>query len=560
MACEEDSENLNTAITSPEKISQELTKTKLQDGLEQQCFSHPDRQCLTSIVMEYIQEIDSSYLRDEALRKFAGMQLDANHITDALSSTEVIEKSSTRAHVLIDIASAQAKALQNQAAMGSFAKAVDAAKQITDMEHRANFFKEIATAQSEIGFKDAASNSFKIAAESAWAIEIKDRRIESLLDISEKIAQAGRYSEAIEIAHEVIENEEKSIFTLDTLAQLQTAAGLTVDALTTVDTFDEKSVIDVEFKLLAAIIRLSEIAVAQAVAGKDKEATNTFETCIELAKPIENPTQRSFFLLFVVKSQAEIGRIDDALSTFNEIRTQNSNRFSALMYIAVAQAKSGDPGSANQIFQRAFEEVMVIENVGIRIDILLLIAGSQIEAGLLDTDARALQAAVNEVDKIKNSNDIIDYIDIFDDIARVQIQASRFNDALITARKINNLHHREHTLDSILYAQIHANLFTDARVTAQEFDELGKAYALSYIAAGEIMSGQIDAGIFTLRDALNLVNTIDDSSEELNFLFRKIAITFAKADKIKEAVDISRKIREAHIRALALAQIASKMQ
>jgi hypothetical protein len=125
-------------------------------------------------------------------------------------------------------------------------------------------------------------------------------------------------------------------------ADAQLAVGQADAAKTTIRLLVEKT----EFKdPWARCGSFVECAVVAAKAKDDETAHRLFRRTIEARDAVDSMNKMNS-LMYIAKSQAGVGYIDDALKTASMITSRDSYHYQALYAVAVAQLKADDPDAA----------------------------------------------------------------------------------------------------------------------------------------------------------------------------------------------------------------------
>ena len=303
--------------------------------------------------LKIAQEMDQPGAHAYVSRYIAGGLAKAGNVTEALKITQTIPGGLTlRGEALREIATALEKIEDRQTARQLLTDAVKAAQEIIFESDRAETLSDIADAQAKTGDLQAAKQTRQSAIQ-MWMDALKtdqemgnaSTRTWSLTRIADAQAKAGDATGALETAQK-IENARDRAKVLQDIADAQAKAGDATDALETAQKIENAG---------DRAETLSDIADTQVKAGDLQAARQTWEDAIKAAQKIAD-TQfrtRAQVLRQITNTQAKAGDVGNALKTTQKIEDVLVRAW-ALGNIATAQAKAGDRLATRRTFAAIF--------------------------------------------------------------------------------------------------------------------------------------------------------------------------------------------------------------
>ncbi len=364
---------LEEAITITERIDDMRSRVVAlsfvavaQARLDQKDGAHRLLEKASSIA----KNIDDASSRDSALTIIAIAQAETDELSQASSTTAIIENEPQRAASLASIAAAQAKAGQKEAAresieevasiekhigdewirtftlknivvalnrMNEFARAVDTANQIDDATSRVLTLTDIAVAQAKSGQKEAANRLLEEAITIAKQISAAWSHAEALADIACAQAELNRKDDAHRFLGEA------------------TAITESMDGV------------------LSRLSALVDIAVAQAKSGQKEAANRLLEEAITNAKRTGD-LERLLIFKDIIRAQAEIGPYEQAIIIAKQEHIFGQSSFEP---IVEAYVRKGE-------FEQAINAAKHMDDEMFRVPALAEIARAQATRGLVE--------------------------------------------------------------------------------------------------------------------------------------------------------------------------------
>ena len=524
------------------------------DDVSELCSAKPNRPCLTKLALTAVQTIDTRQ-RDWTLKEIAKAQANAGHFTDALVTTDVMNHMLDRIETIVQIGSAQVQAGENRAARETFASAVKFGHAIENALDRAKGLREIGTVQSQVD-RTAATKTLTHAAQAVMAIDDHNSRIEWLTEVAKaqlEINDGEGARATVKTALDSVRGmkDDEASFHLSEIASLQAAAGLFTEAMSTAKRVDEitAALTDDPFaRVMYSTTTLCKIAVAQVRAGHTEAATHNFRAAIDIASNLKDPQKRAFFLGVVIVWLLDVGRLDEAMTVADDM-ANGSNRVITLGDIGQALAKAGRDETARETFKTAYGIVRTLDNLEDQAFSLLVIAEGQVQSGIVGAEEANFETALDVTRELEEG---ISRNIILERIVHGLAVAGDVSTAVATARQLYE-HMRKHAFQSITAVLIEAGRLSEAESMALELNNVA---LLCDVAEANINAGQMDRALTTLTVASNLVPA-NLSGYLWDYPLRKLAIAYAHAGKVREAIDAAKRISLPRDRAPALVGIAN---
>ena len=404
---------------------------------------------------------------------------------------------------------------------------------------------KIALAQKERGDEQAMRDTFDAAFSDAQGVIDAGDRAYALSEIAMSQGQAGNeqamrivLADALSAVSEV-GNKSHRIVALRSIAENQVKAG---DISSMRNIFESALSLAREIAALPLAREIGEgkytetlrhFALMQAKAGDMPSARRTFAVALSVAKSDHlslSFTRRLSVLRALASSQAEVGDIDGAFTTLQNIVPASADVFTSAEYhraralcdIASAQEKAGDKQSAQNTIADALQTAHDIRPNHLLAVALRHIASTRANMG---DEKLALDA---------------------------------FADALSAAQNINRANDRNRTLRDISAAQADSGYIDDALATAQSIDsEEYRAWAFYDIAMAQMDAGDIDNSLNTVRRSVGFNVSLGNERENLgDKALRNIALARAKLGDVDGAFATVRSINDAYSRDWGLRDIA----
>lgn len=420
----------------------------------------------------------------QVLSTIAIAQAQAGELVDAVETTREIDDKTSEAMALAAIAKAHMERGEIDSARTLFAKAIDAAGEIS--------FGFGASA-AELGARariHAQAGEFTEALETVqWIGDDWDTdRAYALNEIATLQAQNGEVERAFEITRQIVDDKTRSQ-TLIEIAKTQAQKGKRDFARSIfAQALQMVGYIDIEwFRTIA----LSTIANVLAQTGGKDYSNILFARATESANRINDPELKSKALSEVAKSEVQAGDVVAAMKIAHEIRYA-WEREEALVEIIAAQARGGDVDEAKE---SARQIVGWNKHKGkALVEIARVLARG--DAGYVTGNIlhRATETA-RQIDPEELNGEA------WCEIAKAQAHLGDIAPALATARQINDEAERAEALNVIARVQAQArdvdfarSILAEAQETADEMEfDLNQIRTLSEIAKTHLQIGDRDS-------------------------------------------------------------------
>ena len=375
------------------------------------CFRRPGRLCLLHEAVESAKAIHRSELRDWAFGEILVAQAKSGLASSAIPTVRRIGDARLIIVALRDMARAQARA-------GRFAEAEAAADIIPDPFKRLEALSAIAHIQLKNKAGDAAHQmAARIIALSAKLASPLQRitLLAQMAVVLNKLGDAGGAGKAIEEAHALARSDDlaRQLGSLEKGAALRHVAsalaevGQPMRAIEIIE--DITGVYDRTAVLMSAAMAQAHAGdVAQALSGKQAEATRTIDLALEVTDKIKLPYARSYAVGQLVQSLIEIGlrtgreALAEAVLTAMEIDNDRLRAYT-LWTAATAQMRKGfaeDARKTQVLAEEATEEIgSTLSQVWLYGDI----ATESAEAGQKDMARTAFRKGVAIAENIHNA-------------------------------------------------------------------------------------------------------------------------------------------------------------
>ena len=244
----------------------------------------------------------------------------------------------------------------------------------------------------------------------------------------------------------------------------------------------------------------------------------------------------------------DVGRLDEAMTVADDM-ANGSNRVITLGDIGQALAKAGRDETARETFKTAYGIVRTLDNLEDQAFSLLVIAEGQVQSGIVGAEEANFETALDVTRELEEG---ISRNIILERIVHGLAVAGDVSTAVATARQLYE-HMRKHAFQSITAVLIEAGRLSEAESMALELNNVA---LLCDVAEANINAGQMDRALTTLTVASNLVPA-NLSGYLWDYPLRKLAIAYAHAGKVREAIDAAKRISLPRDRAPALVGIAN---
>ena len=338
------------------------------------------------------------------------------------------------------------------------------------------------------------------------------------------IAEARKtFAEAIAVAQSLTDDWAR-IDILSRIARFQIAAGLLDDARDTagliigadhafwlnVPGFMRSTVSDVAmFRENAFSVTLSDIAVAEASAGRFADAMATADTVLD-------GQSRAHLLAYIAEAQVRAGRLAEAGAVAAAI-LDVPPRVRTLHAIADAHATQGRMEDTHQLLTEAAHLAGTMREPLDRAGMLIETAQALAAADATEPARQIFDQALTAADEIQERLDLRDQI--VGDVALAQAQAGMFADAQGSIARIPDQSvygtARRDLLIQFAVIQAAAGHTAEARQTFDQVLTAGHAIPLPidrYATARDVAYAQIEAGLFTDALATAAALPADDSA------------------------------------------------
>lgn len=291
---------------------------------------------LLTRALELTRSIADQSARDFVLRDVAIAQAKAGDDEAALTTARLIREVLPKARSMCGVAAAQAKIGDKNAAKNTFDSAVQVAQSSSSNYQKAYLLAEIAAAQAEAQILGLVE-----ALKTVLSITEPDSMREAIRAIIAVPARSGNLDGALQMAS-TLDNPVLISAALREIAAIQTTSGLLPDAIQTARRIlfhDEK------------VSALREIADGQSKAGDTVGAQSTLEEASSVARacpflPQKVEALATLFEAYTQRREKEKAEVHLA-EAFNTVRRlDQTSRDDALPPLCLALAKTGDSNAA----------------------------------------------------------------------------------------------------------------------------------------------------------------------------------------------------------------------
>lgn len=465
-----------------------------------------------------------------------------------------------------------------------FSHALKVTQMINSDLERARALEKVAVAQAQAGkLAEAYETAQKITYKLRWNKLEWERALKA---IAIAYAQAGEFTTALE---KIISLEYEREEALAEIGKVQAQARDFQAALEAVRNTQDK---------LAFV--LVEIAKVQVQDGKKDAALESLALAEEAAQPIKSEWQRILVLGEIAKAKAQVGEHELALATFftqtweiTQSADSQKQLVSVLAEVGQALIQAGKSELVSATFTKMWDRVKTIEPEEKQISVLGEIARVQVQLEEAEMALNTLTIALEIAVKIKDTSQRDEALRT---IAIVLAQAGNIEQALEIAQKINGEVFKAWALLGIADGQtkvgkyevartvIAINLKTNNRISKEKQQDLKlaiivpmlaeigkfkearkqvykienkaqKVLTMTLIANLQVQTGQRDAALATLTNALEIARAMKDK-EPIVWALKLVAVAFTKSEEIKAAIEITKEIFDKTTQAEALKSIA----
>ena len=536
----------------------------------------------TSLTLFMATTIAEPDIRATALLEIASLQIEACENELALETLNLAERMADQvewtpywsASTYEEIAAAQIRARNRSQAWVTLTNAVKgiciskvaSTRSIPDLTF-------IASAQAKSGDHNSALLTLKYAAALVQSIEDRDEKADALLRIAETLMAAGAKEQALAIFLDSLQMAKRVdhgkasrfamfLATEHFQREARSAFGPLKSAFTSEEQLLAKEIVEAQVKNTETQeSNPSPTAAAHHEVAFPCDTPTNF--VLSMAQRIVKPSDRASRLNEIASSQLQAGEIQQSLVTLNKsleaVELIEDTFWKSLQRKEVIQSliKAGD-------IDKALEVVKKIPNRPSMESELANIAKSLARAGDFDKAVRLLQ----------DLNDVESKTGALIDIASVQIDAG-FNEsakdllvqAIVYSRTIKGWYefpgYRQHVLRNISSSLSDAGFYRQASRVANKIDgETHRALALANIASvnSEYEVDRVAVGI--RRSVVSKALKIRDINDRASILI-SIALAFAKTgDKelvlgtLEKALDAAQNIENRHEKSLVIINIA----
>jgi hypothetical protein len=212
---------------------------------------------------------------------------------------------------------------------------------------------------------------------------------------------------------------------------------------------------------------------------------------------------------------AQMGHIDEAIRTADQITIDDGSAARALAAIAAAEAKAGRAAEAAQTSARALERALAMKYSYGKSGVLRAVSSGQRASGLVAdaqrTMALARDAALAETDALARDINLAS-------IANDETEAGDISSALQTAALIGDSSQRDAATQNILRATLAAGKFDQAAPIPPTLSGMARVLAFDQLAAALEKAGRKAEAAEALASARQTVNGLSDGLQKASGL------------------------------------------
>jgi tetratricopeptide (TPR) repeat protein len=412
----------------------------------------------------------------------------------ALAATDRVEHADMRATLFAQVAEAQVKAGEADAARATLTRAREAARRVPDPEASwvKRFLKRVLWETAE-------------SARQALYRDIVFERV------AKAHARAGEFAHALDTARE-IRDDNRRLEALVEVAAAQTRSGRRDEARASLARALETAEAAQRAKARAEF--LATVAREQVMAGDREAARETFSRSLRAAETLASGADRELALVFIGSQQVKAQDLAGALDTVAKLRDPTS-RIGLLTSIARQRAQGRQPTPARELLAQALEMATKVEDATLRAAALDDVAEVQAEMGDL---AGAMATAMRMPERARRPMRLRW-------IARDLARSGQFPLALRAANSLpetaGDAQLRAFALADIALAQAGARQFAQSLATAATIEQADiGAGTLADIAAEQEKAGGAPAAARTFSAALEMARGLAGPRERASALAR----------------------------------------
>ena len=346
--------------------------------------------------LEIAEGFDNPLMQVRTLKLIAQAQAGASQtpaardtFAKALQITQGAELAFLQALALANVAEVQVKVGQKAVGATTASIAYQIAQMIDNPKEQAIAIALIAEVLAKAGKRKEAEAIFDSAIETAQKIDSQQERVASLRVIAEAQARVEEFRSALDTAQR-IEWPDQQAEVLAVVAKKQAKVGLGGEAHQTINSaFEIAQSYYYEWRSIGA---LCEVAVAQAAVGQKEKA---LELLTDLYEAVRETRERDKNLPTIAAAQAEVGEINTALKTTDEIEDEREG-VKALSWIGYVQFKKGDKEGLFTTLANALQLKGKIKDEQKRVEALRAIASIQAMAGKGEEAVRTVKAVLTD--------------------------------------------------------------------------------------------------------------------------------------------------------------------
>jgi len=405
--------------------------------------------------------------RAELRRAIAVAQVGAGRFDDARATLDPIPAGRLRVSPLVSLGVAAAKAGRSDIANKAFLQARETAAALTnDLQRRKAFFR-LAELLSNGGHWD-------LALKSARAIRDPYLQAWSLGYVAGRLANAKRRTEASKVFREAVGLAR-------TLKLPRSRVGM-----------------------------ITKLCHFQGRSGNAEDVAAALGEAFAAARAVKSPRLRLGALSLIARGLEATGsagrHTDDVGAAIKVINAGGYATQRPLLLLGFARAQARAPGrkGAKKTFAMALEATGAVKDTGNRLRAISDVARAQAEVGLL-ADARRTAAKIPANERLAK----YPHGNALSAIAKALVVVGQHDQAAKIAREILEPWFRDTTLDHIARSRAAAGDFKTALALAHKIERGAfRVRALRETGRRQIAAGRADAGLATLRSALNETRAI----------------------------------------------------
>ncbi|NUT50708.1 MAG: hypothetical protein HOV94_25875, partial [Saccharothrix sp.] len=400
------------------------------------------------------------------------------------------------------------------ARLGHDTRAATLAQSVIDPVERTRALVSVAAVSSEAGRQDVAAGLLDLALDSARSIAEPGTRDWALLWVSEESARAGNHHQAVEATRTITGTELR-----------HRALVSVVELLSDVGRQDlADGLIDHALKVIGLITHPFWKGMAQVWAAKvlarsrrQDEADHLFDEAFREIRSLDRAHQEVALPLLAVSS-VEAGDKSRAVEVVRLIAKSRSGS-EALVRVAMALIKSGDPDRAVGLLGQAAEEARSIPHATARVRAWTSVAEALVEVGDHDRAAGLLAQAVETTQSIAEADARAETLVV---VARAWVTMGAHDravgllgQAVDQVRSVGDSKSRSTVLVAVAEALVGAGDRDRAVEVALSVADPGKrGEALVAVAGVLAETGVVEPAVELLTQAVEVTQSIPDPGQE----------------------------------------------